>query len=233
MCCTWVSCVLALVLYSATAMLLAHSLTAICLVCTFALVLSERRAWAAGRVGFKLSASTAFVGLAWSLNGSNTTYGRLILLALVLGWLGDALLLSARAGWFLAGLGAFLLAHLSFALAFAVNGVAWWPLGIAAAVCCVAGALVLRWLWPHLSARFKGPVLAYVLAIFGMCSVASSYAAQSDRWWVLVAAVVFAISDIFVARERFVQSGFVNRAWGLPLYFGAQVTLAWSVVAPP
>jgi uncharacterized membrane protein YhhN len=212
---------------------LAQSLTAICLVCTFALVLSERWAWSAGRVVFKLSASTAFVGLAWSLDASSSPYGRLILLALVLGWLGDALLLSAKAGWFLAGLGAFLLAHLSFAMAFAVSGIAWWPLLIAAAACCVAGALVLRWLWPHLSDHFRGPVLAYVLAIFGMCSVACSYAAQTDRWWVLAAAVVFAISDIFVARDRFVQSGFANRAWGLPLYFAAQVTLAWSVVAPP
>ena len=44
-----------------------------------------------------------------------------------------------------------------------------------------------------------------------------------------VGAIVFAISDIFVARERFVRKGFVNAAVGLPAYFGSQMLLAYSV----
>jgi hypothetical protein len=32
-----------------------------------------------------------------------------------------------------------------------------------------------------------------------------------------------------VARDRFVAPGFVNRAWGLPLYFGAQLLFAFAI----
>jgi len=39
---------------------------------------------------------------------------------------------------------------------------------------------------------------------------------------------VFGISDLFVARQRFVSSGFVNAAVGLPAYFGAQLLLAYT-----
>ena len=33
------------------------------------------------------------------------------------------------------------------------------------------------------------------------------------------------------ARDRFVAEEFANRVWGLPLYYAAQVALAWSVHA--
>jgi hypothetical protein len=32
-----------------------------------------------------------------------------------------------------------------------------------------------------------------------------------------------------VARDRFVEQAFVNGAWGLPLYFAAQIVLALSI----
>ncbi len=41
--------------------------------------------------------------------------------------------------------------------------------------------------------------------------------------------MLFYLSDLFVARERFVTSAFVNRLVGLPLYYGGQVLLALSV----
>jgi hypothetical protein len=40
---------------------------------------------------------------------------------------------------------------------------------------------------------------------------------------------MFYLSDLAVARERFVSSTFWNRAWGVPLYFGAQLVLASTV----
>ena len=42
---------------------------------------------------------------------------------------------------------------------------------------------------------------------------------------VAAGAIAFTASDISVARDRFVQPGFANRAWGLPLYYLAQVLL--------
>jgi hypothetical protein len=43
---------------------------------------------------------------------------------------------------------------------------------------------------------------------------------------VAVGALAFTASDVSVARDRFVKHEFVNRAWGLPLYFGAQLLIA-------
>ena len=48
---------------------------------------------------------------------------------------------------------------------------------------------------------------------------------------ILVGAVAFFVSDLAVARERFVRSSFLNRAWGLPLYYGGVILLA-ATVAP-
>jgi len=41
--------------------------------------------------------------------------------------------------------------------------------------------------------------------------------------------LAFAASDISVARDRFVAPAFINRAWGLPLYYVAQISFALSV----
>ncbi len=42
---------------------------------------------------------------------------------------------------------------------------------------------------------------------------------------------MFTVSDIAVVRDRFVTTGFVNRLWGLPLYYAAQLLIAWSIMA--
>ena len=49
-------------------------------------------------------------------------------------------------------------------------------------------------------------------------------------WQVAVGALAFTASDVAVARDRFVKNGFQNRAWGLPLYYGAQLLIAATPV---
>ena len=44
---------------------------------------------------------------------------------------------------------------------------------------------------------------------------------------------MFFLSDLCVARDRFVSPGWENRAVGLPLYFGAQLLYGWFVVQVP
>jgi uncharacterized membrane protein YhhN len=41
-----------------------------------------------------------------------------------------------------------------------------------------------------------------------------------------VGALAFTASDISVARDRFARHEFLNRAWGLPLYYAAQLLIA-------
>jgi uncharacterized membrane protein YhhN len=45
----------------------------------------------------------------------------------------------------------------------------------------------------------------------------------------VVGAVLFAASDLFVARERFVKSTAINTSVGLPLYYAAQLLIASSL----
>ncbi|MBF6023730.1 lysoplasmalogenase [Lysobacter niastensis] len=200
-----------------------------CATATAALVWAESRHWRLGRAIFKLAASTAFVLLALQLGASDTHYGRLVLVALVLSWVGDALLLSARSRIFLFGIGAFLLAHVAFAAAFAQLPSSRIALAVGFLAMACVGGIVLRWLWPHLSPFYRVAVSAYVAAIVAMCSLAIAASPASGAWALAAGAIAFAASDISVARDRFVAPGFTNRAWGLPLYYAAQLVLACSV----
>ncbi len=60
--------------------------------------------------------------------------------------------------------------------------------------------------------------------------VAAATGATSDGapWPVLPGAVLFFLSDLAVARDKFVTPGFPNRAVGLPMYYAAQILFAVS-----
>lgn len=205
------------------------ALSVACLVSVALLLLADRRGSGVGRVVAKLGASTCFVLVAVALGALTSTYGKLILGALVLGWLGDALLLSRAPMAFMGGLALFLLSHVLFAVAFLSGALSVQAMVGAALVAMLFGAGVLRWLIPHAPQEFKGPVLAYVVVILFMCVTAAGHAFASQRWAVLVGALLFTASDLSVARDRFVQEGFFNRLWGWPTYFVAQLVLAWTV----
>lgn len=160
----------------------------------------------------------------------DSPYGQLILLGLILSWLGDVLLIPKHQLFFIAGLGSFLLAHLAFGGAFLLQPLEVLPLMLAAVVMVVVAIIVLRWLWPHLPHNLRPAVVAYLVAISLMVVLASGTMAIIGPQ-LAIGAVLFAVSDIFVARERFVSSSVVNRLWGLPLYYGAQLIFALSTQA--
>lgn len=201
----------------------------VCLLASIALVVAELRHWPIGRAIFKIIASSAFVLIALQLNATTSTYGRLILAALALSWLGDVFLLSKQNRLFLLGIASFLLSHIVFSIAFATHPLDLPALLAGLAVMSFVGIMVLRWLWPHLQSFYRVAVSAYIAAIVAMCSFAIALSAASGSGILAAGALAFAASDISVARDRFVSPGFINRAWGLPLYYAAQVTLALSV----
>ena len=208
---------------------IAIALTIGCLLAVCGLVVAERRNLGAARRLSKFAASTAFVLLALSLHAAASTYGQLVLLALVLSWIGDVFLLSRRSVPFLSGLGAFLLAHVAFSVAFATGALSTSAFFIGLIFASAIGAITLHWLWGQLHAPYKAAVAAYVVAIVAMCTMAIAHSAASQSWSAAVGAVAFAASDISVARDRFVVSAFLNKAWGLPVYYAAQLLLAWSI----
>lgn len=172
-------------------------------------------------------ASLGFVLAAVANEAFATRYGVLVFVALVLSFAGDVLLIPKRT--FLAGLGAFLLAHVAFAAAFVERGFDRRASGAAFIALVVVAAIVHRWLSPHLPSKFRLPVLAYIAAIVVMASLALGV---RDSWFVRAGAVAFFLSDLSVARDQFVSKSFTNKAWGLPLYYAAQLLLACSVVSP-
>ena len=191
------------------------------------LILEKRRA--PRRVWVKGAASAAFIGTALAAGAADSAYGAWVLAGLCLGALGDVLLELAGRIWFLAGLGAFLLAQLTYIGAFATVEPHALVAVIVAAGLLVPAAVVTRWLWPHLGREMRGPVVAYIAVITAMVAAAAGAVAGEGPVAAAPAAVAFYVSDLFVARDKFVARGFANRLLGLPLYYGAQVVFALSV----
>lgn len=188
-------------------------------------LLSAERRLSPERVVAKPLASLGFLVVAVSAGAADTGFGRWMLVGLALSLVGDVLLLGEAL--FVGGLASFLLAHAAYSVAFAVRGVD--SGGALAAVPFGLVALgVLRWLDPHVPARLRGAVVAYAIAIslMGALSVATAAADWDAR--LPLGAALFLASDVAVARNRFVAPAFVNRAWGLPLYYGGQLLLAWA-----
>ena len=76
------------------------------------------------------------------------------------------------------------------------------------------------------------PVVGYMLAIVAMMIGAIAVARASalpTRTCLVTGAALFFASDLAVARDKFVEQSFTNRAWGLPAYYAGQLLIAWSV----
>ncbi len=199
---------------------------------TAALLAAERASWQPGVWITKPLAAAGFVGAAWANGALETPYGLWIFVGLVWSALGDVLLIpkqSPRA--FLAGLGSFLLGHLAYTFAFAVRGLDLITVAVAMFAVLAMGLVVLRRLLVHVPEKMRRPVLAYVVVISAMLVCAAGTVGRAGMPAIFVGAFAFYLSDLAVARQRFVKRSFTNKAWGLPLYFGAQLILAWTVAA--
>ena len=171
----------------------------------------------------KIAASSSFLAIGL-LNAGTSLYGVVIAAALALSWIGDVVLVWRSNAALLAGIGAFLFAHLAYAAAFATRTLEAEYFGIAFLIWNVVVVLLIRWLWKYLAGANRFAVLIYMAAITVMVSLAS--ATMSPL--ICIAAAMFAISDISVARDRFVERSVANKVWGIPLYYLAQVMFATS-----
>jgi uncharacterized membrane protein YhhN len=177
----------------------------------------------------KTAASLLFLVLAVYDGWPMTTAGWCIFAGLVFSAAGDVFLLRRERTYFLSGLVAFLVAHLLYSAAFLQNDIDLPVIGVTAAVTLAVSVQVLRWLWPHVPAAMRGPVVAYILAIGAMVVLAAGSTGAGGDPILLAGAVAFFLSDLAVARDRFVRHAIINRMWGLPTYYVAQVLFALSV----
>ena len=189
--------------------------------------MAEQRGSRAGLWLTKPVASLAFLWVALAAGALESTYGRWVLLGLALCLAGDLLLIpQERKAAFRAGVFAFLAGHVAFSVAFLGLPIDPPGLAVAAVVLTLALAAVLRWLSPSVTADMVLPVRAYMLVIGIMSALACGVTAAGGPWQVAVGALAFTASDVSVARDRFVRHEFLNRAWGLPLYYAAQPLIA-------
>jgi uncharacterized membrane protein YhhN len=176
----------------------------------------------------KMMASTGFLAVAVAAGALQTRYGQCILAGLFFSWWGDLFLNSSGASFFLFGLVAFLLAHLAYIAAFVAVGLkARWA-GGGLALAGAVSATVTVWLYPQLG-DMRYPVLAYNTVITLMVVLAAGATGRHRNAWLLTGAVLFYVSDLFVARQRFMTPSPWNSLIGLPVYFIAQVILACSI----
>ena len=205
---------------------------AACSLCVAALLVAEYRELRAGIWLAKPLAAACFIGLALQQGALDSSYGVCVLAALLASWWGDVLLIpNDSPSSFRAGLLCFLIGHVGFVAAFALRGVSLGATLIAAPIVALAAFGVLRWLRPQVPDEMRIPVTAYVAVIGSMLGLAIGTVAETWSAFAILGAAMFCISDLAVARDRFVTASFWNGAWGLPLYFGGQLFLAASVAS--
>ena len=165
--------------------------------------------------------------LAW---GSRDPYARLVIAGLVCSLAGDVFLMlpSDR---FVAGLAAFLVAHLFYIGAFTRDG--GFTRGSATALPLLAiGIILLSLLWPFLG-PLRPPVLAYMLVILVMAWQSlerSRTGAHDGAWWAAVGAVLFVASDASLGLARFRGDFPGSRTLVLGTYYLAQWMIATSAL---
>ena len=204
------------------------ALVAACVLATLATVLLTVREKRGAAGVAKCVASACFVAIGM-VRWRDGLVGDAIFVGLVLGALGDVLLIFRNRHGFMAGLGSFLFGHVAYAVAFARRSTAIVPGAVAAVLFAGVSVPVWRWAAPGIRrSKMVAPVAIYVLAIGAMVALAVSAAFTTERPVYAIGAGLFAASDCAVMRERFVTPSPNNRAWGLPLYYAAQLMFALS-----
>ena len=199
----------------------------------FGLLIEEKRKRPKLILTFKTPLSALFVATALAQPHPLPSYYHWVLAGLVFGLIGDVCLAIPGSKTFRAGLVAFLIGHILYVVAFVgLTEPSGWltPVHVLIAAASIG---VFWWLRPHLGPMFV-PVALYVIVITVM--LAAAWVAFHNpalnplgAWTLFLGALCFYISDVFVARDRFMRSQFTNRLVGLPLYYAGQFLLAFSV----
>jgi uncharacterized membrane protein YhhN len=181
----------------------------------------------------KTTLSLLFVMTALLQPYSLPAYYHCLFFGLIFCLVGDVCLALPQKKVFMGGLVAFLIGHLLYIFSFSslIPVSHWFSSGLF--IVFGASALIFFWLRPHLKSMLI-PVLIYIMVITIMASGAwavfwKSSFQISGRALILTGSLCFYLSDLFVARHRFIKEEYRNRLLGLPLYYTGQFMLAFSI----
>lgn len=172
-----------------------------------------------------MTASTLFLVVAMLAGAHKTVYGRWILTGLIFCWLGD---LGMKIG-FLYGVFSFLIAHMSFMVAFHVRGISLRRFGMAIPMRVIITAMVVRGILSGVSDRELIPILVYAVIITLMSAMAVSVDYGKGYWVIYLAAHLFYLSDAVLAFSRYDPSLKIWIYLCHPLYYPACLLFAFSV----
>jgi uncharacterized membrane protein YhhN len=166
------------------------------------------------------------IALALTLDPTYSDERAWFVAALVLSLAGDVFLMLPSDA-FVAGLAAFLLAHVAYAVGLNLHTDGLWLLAVPVFVAAaILGRRLVAGIRAHGDGALVGPVVAYVLVISAM--VASALA--SGSWVAAAGAVLFMASDALIGEHRFV----VPRPWApvaiMVTYHLGQALLVLSLV---
>ena len=160
-------------------------------------------------------------------------YYHYLFVGLIFCLIGDVCLALPHEKVFMGGLVAFWVGHVFYIFSFlSLTQIFHW-ISTGLFIFFGLSAFIFFWLRPHLGSMLI-PVLLYILVITVMASGAwavfwKSSFQISGRTLILVGSICFYLSDLFVARNKFIKEEYRNRLLGLPLYYTGQFLLAFSI----
>lgn len=158
-------------------------------------------------------------------------------IALTFGAIGDYLLALDNGFYFMVGAGAFLIGHLFYITLFLRSGLGSaalkQPARLAAMAAVIAFAIIMTRLLIPEGATLGPPLLVYTGVLVAMTM--STFTLPASRWLVMAGAVLFLISDGFVAANAFRDEAFAPAApWfnftGWMIYWAAQAALCYGAL---
>ncbi len=166
------------------------------------------------------------IGLVWQKNRSFNGY-QLLISALLFSWLGDILLMFSGEMYFLAGLGAFFVAQLVYSRLFSktatFNFIRVLPF------LAYMGLILGGPLHGTLPEPLQIPIYFYMAAIMLMGIMAAMRQGQLAGYdFVLVGAILFILSDSFIALNKFSTPIPYSGIWVMLTYGLAQFFIVWG-----
>jgi uncharacterized membrane protein YhhN len=158
----------------------------------------------------------------------------LVIIALLLSWLGDVMLLFQDLNplYFMLGLGSFLLAHITYILIFKQSSEGFKPKMFTYAtglLLAMYGVLLLLLMWTGLG-DLMIPVIIYTAVIMTMGATAL-FRKASGASFVLIGAMLFIASDSLLALNKFYQPYASAGFWVILTYILAQFLIVTGMIS--
>jgi len=175
------------------------------------------------------------------LDGLSSTFSKLVQFGLFFSWIGDiALMIDERYPiLFVVGLGAFLIAHLGYAAAFvksvkdsSSNLNAGKAILMALPFIAITGSF-FYYMKDGLPADLFVPVLAYtvVISVMGITAAIRHKHVDSKSYnWILIGAILFILSDMVIAINKFVIDFEYDAILNMALYLTGQFMITVGAV---